>query len=145
MISEKDKKELPEERKKWIKLAEFMNFGVYDMQEIFGSDFKKVPIFTKEEVDLEKEGFMDEIKKLWVDWEPTENYEQAHECESELLKKTKYVTKVVRYKDSEVEVNYSYDSTHPHCENIHATGKNELEAICNACIEFQNRYLNSKQ
>jgi len=70
------------------------------------------------------------------DWAPTLNFNHAKECEARLLKKGEYNLINAHIESRVVKINYSGSNNFM---DITGKGKNELEAICNACINFSER------
>jgi hypothetical protein len=89
------------------------------------------------------------------DWMPTINFNHAKECEARLLQKGKYniINRDNSYSEqgflgaksigiNVVEIDYSGSM---HSRDVLGKGKNELEAICDACIRFSENNKNLKR
>jgi len=138
------------------KLAKFMNFEIYPIEN------QSIPLYsriTKEELvktdiylQLIKKGYSKEeahnlalYDYVILNWIPTLNYNQAHLCEQELFKRGGYKNKNLDYTEFEGNCNgrgFNLDyvtliySGSLFNQDLVIIGKDELGAICNACIKF---------
>lgn len=148
----------------WNKLAEFIGYKdalilnprapIYLLNKIPEGCIKNGKIVPEKSIEFGN--FMRENEKTALtDWTPNFNYEQAMRCNDKLLKEGKYNKKEFDYSLSEkgsngaehigmniMEAKYFGSMYY---KNLEAQGKNELEAICNACIEFNDNKINYKK
>ena len=135
---------------KWMKCGEFMGLKDY----VF---IGEVPVFLKKEIskefivdgkikqDMKFSRFMSDNQI--PNWMPTIYYSQALQIHREILKRGHYKRSTFNYEASakvsngakEIGVDniiLSYLGS-SYKRDIVAKGENELEAICNACVKFQ--------
>ncbi|MGV8163127.1 MAG: hypothetical protein ACP5N2_07380 [Candidatus Nanoarchaeia archaeon] len=160
------KKEVERHVDIWNKMAEFMEYGLLIAPNLcrfvpiyFNRKFPngKTTAETNEELFAsisEYNALADQVlteytKRYNIDeWCPTINFNDAKECEARLLKEGRYNAVNIDYSLSVlgsmgaesvgmnlVAVTYSNSMYH---KAIRGEGSNELEAICDACVEFMN-------
>ena len=140
----------------WNKMAEFMGYGVLIAPNLcrfipiyFNRRFPsgKTYVETSEGLFTNVEdynSFEDYIKTEYVkkyhldDWAPTLDFNNAKECEAKLLKVGEYQSVNIKINSREASKTIIYFNSISN-KNISGTGKNELEAICDACNNFMNR------
>jgi len=145
----------------WNKMAEFMDYGILiapNLIRFIPIYFtRKFPngettvetdekIFTPEEEyyapgilyrRIESQVKSEYMKRYRIhDWAPTLNFNHAKECEARLIEKGKYSSINSHVGSKIVKISYSGSDNFM---DIAGKGKNELEAICNACIKFSER------
>jgi hypothetical protein len=157
----KGKKEMERHVEIWNKMAEFMDYGILLAPNLI----RFIPIYftrkfpngeTTVETDdklftpedeyfapgilyrrIESQVKSEYMKRYRIqDWTPTLNFNHAKECEARLLKKGEYNSINSRVGSRFVKINYSGSNNFM---DVTGKGKNELEAICNACIKFSER------
>jgi hypothetical protein len=145
----------------WNKMAEFMDYGVLKAPNLcefipiyFNRKFPsgKTYVETNEGLFVNVKDYnstadyiqTEYLKQYHIDeWAPTLNYNHAKECEAKLLEKGSYSSinlkkSLITFESEETItiINY-YGSLYN--KNIQGKGKNELEAICDACNNFMMR------
>jgi|GEM_PF-1244719 hypothetical protein len=119
----------------WTNMAKFMGYD----GPLFTLDF---PFYVDAKIpegltlsDLEMENFLHRHgKEIVSDYVPNFNFFQAKQGEQKLMKDGGYGLASVDYQGPEHVVIKYGGSTHH--SSIEGKGRNELEAICDACIQF---------
>ncbi len=152
--------EIERQVKIWDEMAEFMGYGVLKAPNLcrfihfyFNRKFPSGKTYVETDEDLfvevkDYDAFGDFIKKEYIkkyqiQWEPTLNFNHAKECENRLMKQGNYnkinLSKIFVDLDSgetTTEIIYSGSINN---KKLLGRGRNELEAICDACINFMDR------
>jgi hypothetical protein len=139
----------------WNKMAEFMGYGVLIAPNLsrfipiyFNRRFPSGNTYVNTEEGLftnveDYNPFEDYIKTEYIkefgidEWSPTIDFNHAKECEALLLKKGKYNSINIKNYLGEMSTRIKYSGS-TNNNPIFGEGKNELEAICDACVKFMN-------
>jgi len=148
----------------WNKTAEFMGYHNPTMVVAGNSsreDYCGFPVFFQNSIPEKcfKDGELNQSHPLFQDfmiegnaitsWMPNFNPFQAYQLERKILEKGKYNIKETDYSKSKLgsmgfdkfglnEIRINYDGSQ-YYEHLFAKGKTELEAICNAAIQFLDK------